>query len=606
MARLSSPRRRTRRRTKSYDASIPFGSKLSQLQGHLEGFDSTQGSQVACHLQTMVQRLRRLAGMTSLQVTDRFQRLEALIASYFTGDVEVPLSLQIWSEGQLRVLIPYLNGGRTPDTVAADGQPTMGAGGCQEGLHGSTTGASSSGDAIHIEDSAEAEAPDYRVRRTPQGPWEPATAQEAAEFRAHDEALMEEERVQEAADRLSQHEAALAQRWEDWAVRSEMDCAEQPPSKKRIRITICAGTGSGQTIGEASVEGVIAHDQQAIVSFNVVETMVGGVMPMTNMTAAHANPQLACYDKDHLPGLSESVQAFMVPMEGRHWLWRFAENTVGLDEVEARFGQDIAEAFQLWVAMQMDTEKEVKNVAECLVEDGQSSSSESATVPVERPLGGVSSTEGADVARVAEDDGEEGHTAVGDALPEGCEVEGVSNFVRPGGMDAAHEINATMPDSLPEDDSVLRAGLGEALHGRSSSREMNEDGQASNEGMGSDNGHGEGCGVAEPGNMEVGSEMDVCSDEPYKVPPEWERVLNAWNDPAIGAGLPDSVLSCGNFQHDVAGVELDGNGQAVGEAVMDAAVASIGASSSRSRSSTERAEGSERGPKQTNLKGWLQ
>ena len=77
-----------------YDATIPFGSKLSQLQGHLEGFDSIQSNQVACHLRIMVQRLRQLAGTTSPQVTDRFQRLEALIASYFTEEVEVPLSLQ--------------------------------------------------------------------------------------------------------------------------------------------------------------------------------------------------------------------------------------------------------------------------------------------------------------------------------------------------------------------------------------------------------------------------------------------------------------------------------------------------------------------------------
>ena len=51
-----------------FDASIPFGSKLSQLQGHLNGFDHTQCTQVACHLRAMVQRLRQMAGVVSSQV----------------------------------------------------------------------------------------------------------------------------------------------------------------------------------------------------------------------------------------------------------------------------------------------------------------------------------------------------------------------------------------------------------------------------------------------------------------------------------------------------------------------------------------------------------
>ena len=148
------------------------------------------------------------------------------------------------------MLIPYLNGGRTPDAVAPDHRLTCGRGDRGAGFHGGSTGASSSGDVVKIEDSAENEVPEYKVQRHPDGPWEPASMQDVAEFRAHDEALLAEEKAQEAADRLaySQHEAALAQQWEDWAVRSEMNRTEIPPSKKRVRITVCAGTSSGQTI----------------------------------------------------------------------------------------------------------------------------------------------------------------------------------------------------------------------------------------------------------------------------------------------------------------------------------------------------------------------
>ena len=569
-----------------FDASIPFGSKLSQLQGHLEGFDSMQSGQVASHLQMMVQRLRRLAGTTSLQVTDRFQRLEALITSYYTDHTETPLSLQVWSEGQLRALIPYLNGGRTPDAVAEDlleqrleAHPA--------GNAGASTGASSSGDAIHVEDSIEAIEPEYRVQRTPEGPWEPATEEEAAEFKAHDEALKEEGKLQEEADRLAyhQHEAALAQQWEDWAVRSEMDRVEQPPSKKRVKITVCAGTSSGATIGEATIVGVIAHNQQAMVSFNVVETLVGGVAPMDNGTSPHADPQLACYESDHLPDLSEVVQAFMVSVEGRHWLWRFGRKLVSLEEVEARFGQDIAEAFQLWTAMQMDTEKEVVNVAERLVEDDCSSSTGSSTIRVERDQHDDESIEGAEVARV-----EEAKSA--DESGKAEEGAGVSedNLVNSTGLNVFSEVNATLPDSGP-DGSVRRAELSEA------------------EG---DNTTGAGdrmAGAEADTGADAGSEMDIAGEEPSVVPAVWENVLEAWNHPSIGAGLPDSALSSGEFQHEApqgsAAMTSSGSHAAADALFVEAEAASNTGSSRRSRSSTDRAEGDDNGLKQTDLKGWL-
>ena len=48
-------------------------------------------------------------------------------------------------------------------------------------------------------------------------------------------------------------------------------------------------------------------------------------------------------------------------------------------------------------------------------------------------------------------------------------------------------------------------------------------------------------------DMDVDPGMSAA--EPYVVPSAWQRVLAAWNDPAIGAGLPDSALSHGDFQH---------------------------------------------------------
>ena len=62
----------------TYDPRVPFGSKLTQTQAR------TQCAQAAWHLRVMTARLRRLAGTMTVQVSDRFLRLEALVATYVT------------------------------------------------------------------------------------------------------------------------------------------------------------------------------------------------------------------------------------------------------------------------------------------------------------------------------------------------------------------------------------------------------------------------------------------------------------------------------------------------------------------------------------------
>ena len=557
-----------------FDASIPFGSKLSQRQGHLNGFDQTQCAQVACHLRTMVLRLRQLAGTVSSQVADRFLRLEALVAGYYTEDVKVPLSLQVWTESQLRILIPYLTGGRTPDFAGSD------SGGDERGTETEGTlrtmpaTAASSSDLVHVQDSLEAqdaEVPEYRVCRAPGGPWEPATPAEEAEFRAHDNAMRAERLAQEEADALaySQHEASMAQKWDDWAVRSELDRSSQPPSRKRVRITVCAGTGNGQQIGEACIEGVIDHDQQATVSFSVVETMLGGLVTTMDAAAAHANPQLAAFERDHLPGLAEVVQDFMLTLEGRHWLWQFQHGLVTQDTIAERFGVQIGEAFQLWVAMQADVETEAKNAGDTLLEADAASSSTSSTVEVEKPAAADDSVTGPAFATIR-GDGPDG--------ADNAECE----------LNAAEYPPPATSDTLPEgDDSLLRVEIGEALgaEGLEVGQEGSEDACAENT-------------LEDVMDVQAGEEANP-PGEPYEAPPGWAGVLRLWNDPAEGAGLPDTMISTGEFEHDVPGggygaaAAVEGEGQ-------QAASSSMGGTSLMSST-----DASEPSSKQTDLKSWL-
>ena len=152
-------------------------------------------------------------------------------------------------------------------------------------------------------------------------------------------------------------------------------------------------------------------------TFNMVETLVGGLSAGTvdeamemdrglRRDAAQANPQLANFERDHLPGLEETVSDFMASVEGRHWLWQYSMGVTSLDVILERFGQDIAEAFQLWVAMQEDTDKLVRNAANGVAWNSagdRASSTGSFTMAVERPEQAAEdggSQDGPDVARV--------------------------------------------------------------------------------------------------------------------------------------------------------------------------------------------------------------
>ena len=178
--------------------------------------------------------------------------------------------------------------------------------------------------------------------------------------------------------------------------------------------------------------------------------------------------------------------------------------------VAERFGHEIAEAFQLWTALQEDTEREVRNIADQPLGAGDgegASSSGSSTVAVEREDHAADSCEGSAVARIAaEDEGqreaqevervEEANMAMnasgGDALheTEGCEgADERPGEVHPGNQLSLQEEHAdatgvdgcgggvcsTLPDSLPEGDHLeLQEGLEAALCHRGGGESLTE------------------------------------------------------------------------------------------------------------------------------------
>ncbi|CAE7649482.1 unnamed protein product, partial [Symbiodinium pilosum] len=293
----------------------------------------------------------------------------------------------------------------------------------------------------------------------PMALWEEASAQEVAEFRAHDRAVAEE-------------------------------------------------------IGQACIEVVLNHDQQAVVTFTVSEGLVGGIGKLSH----------------NLQGLKETISL----------------DYLSLSVIEDRFGMAIAEAFQMWHAMQEDTDHMVRNVAEGPMfdceGDGRASSSTSSTVDAEqhgRRDVEHSSLTGAEVAHI---EGHGEHSQLAESEQDGP-VEGTGDAeVEEGHAGSTRSWWCRQEDPILhylEVPAVLRVEMDSNLDTQAAQHMDDVEGNAS---------------AALDASLDRNAvDMDVdpgmSAAEPYVVPSAWQRVLAAWNDPAIGAGLPDSALSHGDFQH---------------------------------------------------------
>ena len=615
-----------------FDPQIPFGSKLSQLQAHLNGFDKEQCEQVTSHLHVMLARLRRLAGHTSPKVTDRFQRLEALVAGYMTQEVDTPLDLQVWAESQLKILIPYLNAGRTPVDANDEAERCT-----LRPSHSSRAAAST--DVVEVINSSEvAEVPEYRVLNE-NGTWTAATEEQAAEFKAHDEALEMERRQQETADKAAyaDYEAGMAQRWDDWALSSEMGRVQQEPSRKRVRITVIAGTSSGQEIGEAVIEGVIGHDQTAAVTVSTVETALGGIgedaaAPLggASLLATQAAPQLADFDPNHLPGLPENVNTFMMSVEGRHWLWQFQIGAVPITRIEERFGSGIAEAFQLWLALREDLEHTVKNVGALPVEvedlpdqsDAETECLEAShlarvTTDAAHENEGMGSEGGRELERVqTQIDGQDTNVVESLEHADAAEPPGEGRRPREGDGEPSGERDQRPQGDDPGSDEQ-RCG------GDACGNPMMDIGATADARDGAGDAAANAPGGAEAGGDERTSDAargQVWSEDPadpYYVPVAWRGMLAAWNQEARAEA--DSSFSVGHFEHSLedtsettvsgAGGHLEHSLEDV-SAAMASGVAGVPVLSSGSSTTATTDEGpgvgsgSLRGG-QTDLRGWL-
>ena len=85
-------------------------------------------------------------------------------------------------------------------------------------------------------------------------------------------------------DNYQQLEAALSQQWDDWAMRTELDRETPLPSRKRVRVVMNVGDADGNQLGEAQVEGIVDAGRQPVISFQVVETLLGTLSnPSTEM-----------------------------------------------------------------------------------------------------------------------------------------------------------------------------------------------------------------------------------------------------------------------------------------------------------------------------------
>ena len=145
----------------------------------------------------------------------------------------------------------------------------------------------------------------------------------------------------------------MQQSWDDWAMKSELDRAQPLPSRKRIRVILTVGSPSGGELGGAEVVGTMEADQVPVVSFRVEETVLGAVEGGAGVehgplaTAAHAAAQLAQFDPECLPGLSQDMIDIMSAKEVRHWLHLFSEGLTTKDVITERLGVEVSEVFEM-------------------------------------------------------------------------------------------------------------------------------------------------------------------------------------------------------------------------------------------------------------------
>ena len=331
-----------------------FGGLLHQLQAQLEGQDLAKQQQAATHMAKLLVHLRQLAGELTPQLADRFARLEALLACFQGEDVNAPLAVQLWAEGQLRRLTPLM-GGAAPSVMS---EPAA------------------ADEVMTIEDSLP--SGEVLVKRGPSASWEHATKEERDELARHEAQVKEEEEKQQKHDEylLACQDAAKAQDFEDWAVASEMDRRCPPPSRKRVRVAVCVGASSGSQIGHAIIEGNLPVDQQATVTFQVQETILGGDVteegrglehstgPVQMEVATPAAEDMETVDVEELPELDEDVKKAMQSTEVRVWLRKLRRMEVTFQEVQVQFGEKVAEAMAMWLSLQEDHDKDVLNCGE--------------------------------------------------------------------------------------------------------------------------------------------------------------------------------------------------------------------------------------------------
>ena len=293
--------------------------------------------------------------------------------------------------------------------------------------------------------------------------------------------------------------------------------------------------------------------------------------------------------------------------------------------IEERFGNEIAEAFQLWMALREDLDKTVRNLgAEPLEVENMPNQSDAETEQLEEGrLEGLKTNitrddeagEGGKACKEPEMTQLDGlDTCVGGPLVHGGDAEPAGECERPpeGNAGPAGECKL-----LPEGDDQ---GREERRHEGDAHMEPNMGMEAAIDACGgTDDAAGDTQGEVGPSGGEHSSNVvpgQVWSEDPndpYYVPVAWHGVLAAWNREA--REVADSGLSVGNFEHSLEHPEEHGTDNSQVEAsaatasgagaVAGAPVLSSGSSTTATADGgSGTGSGSLKGG-QTDLRGWL-
>ena len=226
------------------------------------------------------------------------------------------------------------------------------------------------------------------VKRTPQGQWETATAEEEEELRAHDEEAARLQALQRQHDehvwdtmqkqKEEERKARAIREWDDWAMSSELGQTKTRPVK-RFRLEVMVKDKDGNELATSTMEGDTEAEDSPQVVLNLHTELVPGTAdpespsPQGRMediekeaaakrgtTASDAETEVVQEPAHPVHEDLDTLEDILSSTLCREWFQWWSDNQIDDNMVVTKFGKKVLETFEINKAMiEMDESSKV-------------------------------------------------------------------------------------------------------------------------------------------------------------------------------------------------------------------------------------------------------